>query len=512
MNAGEPDFTTALTEMLADFAEVAGSGDPLAVEVWTSGLLGTWWLVAPDAVAEIGDSVVGHLRTAADAPARALLTALAAVAPAELAAKAAAAGRALADLGVPAPAWTDAIGVATSGACWCWGDVFGDVLSVFCRFDGPMGPHAVSVLIDRSQPLGGSAKDAWLTDDPDGALADVRRLLTEDTEPDLVELWELDPAEARRLIENAFQVTDLVPEQLDQDTSEATLTDFRALALARCRLLPEPVAPQPLTEAEQAKLADEFLAETHLEPTDLARRYTHRFIEYGCMTDTGNPLRASVLKVDGFLTHALTDNPTIPEIEASTDVAVAFTAWAAKRRGLSEAALDRLMTDTTLCAQDHLEEATLLWLPEVRQESHVLRVDLAGAKPPIWRRLRVPGDMSLIELHFVLQVAFDWDNSREHIFLIDSLLAGIPDEFEQFDFDERAVAVSQVAAKPGAKLVYLYDLTERARHVIKFEKVEPPNDDRPIACLGGRRPAPSTTGEFDPAKVDATLRVLTTPE
>jgi hypothetical protein len=268
----------------------------------------------------------------------------------------------------------------------------------------------------------------------------------------------------------------------------------------------------PLTDAEQAKLVEEFLAEAQLEPSDLVRRCTRRFIEFGCMTDAADPLRASVLKVDGFLTYALADNPAIPEIEALTEVAVAFTAWAAKRRGLSEAARDRLMADTELCARDHREEASLLWLPEVRPDSHVLRVDLAGAKPPIWRRLRVPGDMSLVELHQVLQVAFDWDDSDDHIFLIDGLLAGVPDDHEQFDFDERAVGVSQVASKPGAKLVYVYDHSERHRHVVKFEKVEPANEDRPVACLGGRQPAPSTTGDFDPARIDATLRALTAPE
>ncbi|TDQ05840.1 plasmid pRiA4b ORF-3 family protein [Labedaea rhizosphaerae] len=512
MDAGDPDLTTAMTEMLADFAEVDATGDPMAVEVWTSSLLGTWWLAAPDAVGVIGDSVVEHLRTTADARARALLTAVTAVAPVELADKAAAAVRELAGLGLPAPVWADAIGVASLEGCWCWGDAYGDVMSVFCRFDGPMGPHALSVLIDWSQPLGGYATDAWLTDEPDQALADARRMLAEDADGDLMELRELDPAEARRLIENAFQVTDLVPERLDPDAPEATLPDYRALVLARCRLLPEPVAPTPLTGAEQAKLAEEFLAETDLEPTELVRRYTRRFIEYGAMTDPGDPLRASVLKVDGFFTHALADNPAIPEIEALTKVAVAFTEWAAQRRGLTEAARTRLMADTELCAREHSEEAILLWLPEVRQESYILRVDVAGAKPPIWRRLRVPGDMSLAELHIVLQIAFEWDDSQEHIFLINGLIASIPYELEEFDFDERAVGVSQVAAKPGGKLMYIYDHTEQWRHVIKFEKVEPPDNDRPVACLGGRQPSPSTGRDFDPARIDATLRALTAPE
>ncbi len=34
-----------------------------------------------------------------------------------------------------------------------------------------------------------------------------------------------------------------------------------------------------------------------------------------------------------------------------------------------------------------------------------VRVDLMYAKPPIWRRLDLPGDLMLDELHVVLQVA-----------------------------------------------------------------------------------------------------------
>ncbi|WP_414019777.1 IS1096 element passenger TnpR family protein [Mycobacteroides abscessus] len=40
-----------------------------------------------------------------------------------------------------------------------------------------------------------------------------------------------------------------------------------------------------------------------------------------------------------------------------------------------------------------------------------VRVDLMYAKPPIWRRLVLPGDLVLDELHDVLQVAMGWQDS-----------------------------------------------------------------------------------------------------
>ena len=43
-----------------------------------------------------------------------------------------------------------------------------------------------------------------------------------------------------------------------------------------------------------------------------------------------------------------------------------------------------------------------------------LKVVLIGTKPPIWRRLQVPGNANLGWLHAVLQVAMGWTNSHLH--------------------------------------------------------------------------------------------------
>ena len=46
----------------------------------------------------------------------------------------------------------------------------------------------------------------------------------------------------------------------------------------------------------------------------------------------------------------------------------------------------------------------------------VLKVSLRGAKPPIWRRLRVPARATLDTVHDVLQVSFGWTDSHLHVF------------------------------------------------------------------------------------------------
>src|SRR5437016_612339 len=45
-----------------------------------------------------------------------------------------------------------------------------------------------------------------------------------------------------------------------------------------------------------------------------------------------------------------------------------------------------------------------------------VRLDLRYAKPPVWRRLVLPGDLTLSELHSVIQGAMGWSDSHLHRF------------------------------------------------------------------------------------------------
>ena len=45
-----------------------------------------------------------------------------------------------------------------------------------------------------------------------------------------------------------------------------------------------------------------------------------------------------------------------------------------------------------------------------------LKVSLSGARPPIWRRVRLPATATLADLHEVIQVLFGWDGDHLHLF------------------------------------------------------------------------------------------------
>ncbi|MDJ0420896.1 plasmid pRiA4b ORF-3 family protein, partial [Rhodococcus opacus] len=45
-----------------------------------------------------------------------------------------------------------------------------------------------------------------------------------------------------------------------------------------------------------------------------------------------------------------------------------------------------------------------------------VRLDLVGAKPPVWRRLELPGDLTLDRLHVVIQAVMGWLDGHLHRF------------------------------------------------------------------------------------------------
>jgi pRiA4b ORF-3-like protein len=134
-------------------------------------------------------------------------------------------------------------------------------------------------------------------------------------------------------------------------------------------------------------------------------------------------------------------------------------------------------------------------LPAKRKKSgppapiYQVKVSLQGASPPIWRRLEVPADTGLADLHHVLQGAFDWDDGHLHVFETTYGSFGVADR-ELGHRAEAPVTLEQVAPGAGSRLRYTYDFGDDWTHEIVVEKVL---ERGPVAyprCTGGRRAAP----------------------
>ena len=121
-----------------------------------------------------------------------------------------------------------------------------------------------------------------------------------------------------------------------------------------------------------------------------------------------------------------------------------------------------------------------------------LKVTLKGSKPPIWRRLQVPGEVTLAKLHQVLQAAMGWTDSHLHQFEVDGVYYGPPELRDELDVEsEQRLRLRQAAPDERAKFRYEYDFGDDWQHEILVEKIAPPEPGRryPI-CLAGKRACP----------------------
>ena len=131
-----------------------------------------------------------------------------------------------------------------------------------------------------------------------------------------------------------------------------------------------------------------------------------------------------------------------------------------------------------------------------------VRIDIDDARPPIWRRVELAGDITLQELDLVIQSVFGWLGYHLHMFVPeidgtkDLRVRPFPndgtDEFCDSSLPhEGLVRLDQVVRDAGDRLFYEYDFGDSWHHTLKVEKVLPraAGDPRGV-CLGGRRAGP----------------------
>jgi Plasmid pRiA4b ORF-3-like protein len=132
----------------------------------------------------------------------------------------------------------------------------------------------------------------------------------------------------------------------------------------------------------------------------------------------------------------------------------------------------------------------------VPPEIYQLKVTLLGTSPPIWRRLLVPSDVTLAQLHDVLQAAMGWQECHMHEFSAGGRHFGLPNPEDRFMGmppveNERTVRLSRVLGRVGAKAIYTYDFGDSWEHAIVLEKrlCADPTTAYPV-CTGGELACP----------------------
>jgi len=122
-----------------------------------------------------------------------------------------------------------------------------------------------------------------------------------------------------------------------------------------------------------------------------------------------------------------------------------------------------------------------------------LKITLRDTKPPIWRRVQVPSDITLAKLHTIIQIAMGWYDCHRHEFEVDGQAYGqrMPG-FDDTDIkSDRTLRLNQFVTGEKYKFPYLYDMGDSWEHQILVEKVLPPDPDvRYPVCIKGKRNCP----------------------
>jgi len=126
------------------------------------------------------------------------------------------------------------------------------------------------------------------------------------------------------------------------------------------------------------------------------------------------------------------------------------------------------------------------------QAVYELKVTLGGIDPPIWRRFRVPCQITLADLHLVLQAVMGWENDHLYEFEVGARRIGEPSRDDDDGTEDAGrIQLRDVAARRGARLTYLYDFGDNWRHQLIVDKTAC-SDAEPgkAVCIAGERACP----------------------
>ncbi len=133
-------------------------------------------------------------------------------------------------------------------------------------------------------------------------------------------------------------------------------------------------------------------------------------------------------------------------------------------------------------------------------KTYTIKLALRDVSPMVWRRLKIPGDTSLAQLHHIIQIVYNWDDEHLHQFHIYgkdygiSYIGGVAFSdnahkvyWDDFDFDA------------GDKFTYEYNFFIHCMVDIRVERVEHSPTKFYVFCIKGNgMPGASKYDEFEP--------------
>ncbi len=124
-----------------------------------------------------------------------------------------------------------------------------------------------------------------------------------------------------------------------------------------------------------------------------------------------------------------------------------------------------------------------------------LKVTLVGTEPPIWRRLQVPGNVTLRKLAAIINTAMGWQSYHLHEFHLGKEVWGVRtpagDDVGYEVNDDRKSTLAEVAPRRSSEIRYTYDIGDGWLHRVVVERIVDPQPKQHYpACLEGQRACP----------------------
>ena len=114
-----------------------------------------------------------------------------------------------------------------------------------------------------------------------------------------------------------------------------------------------------------------------------------------------------------------------------------------------------------------------------------IKLTLKNVKPPIWRRLLVPGGLSLHEFHWDIQRAMGWQNCHLYQFNIDGVNFSVPYEDVELPVkSSETVSLARFVKNKKFRFLYEYDfLSNRVDWYLPFPRLLMPINTILISSL-----------------------------
>jgi len=136
--------------------------------------------------------------------------------------------------------------------------------------------------------------------------------------------------------------------------------------------------------------------------------------------------------------------------------------------------------------------------------AYQVKISIMDIEPEIWRRLKIPGNITFQQLHQIIQNAFGWLDYHLYNFQFDKTVVAISDDDyapgelygdDVTELDAKATKINELF-EVNDRCVYEYDFGDGWRHEIIIEKrlKDTKKNAIPVCMAGARQRPPEDVG------------------